>query len=439
MRMLAITFLALALSGFGYAADIAPSPIAPAELPAFLPVVLPALKPDEQAALSKEMQTAGTTEVLAAVVTKYALTVQGRGTKLPHPVTAAAAAPAVAPVKPATAATTELPGARPITAAEIHDFSAIIRDELFKSGQLDAFIAEAEKARTLEGQVAVMNKYAAKLQKRGVKLPHPVLADGSVPPQPGISSVAQDPEARVPTTLDPTWVVATFDGDDKAIWNITKKVGRRTIRTYYDVAGFREREESFPDSGNPDDTSNDPKDWQIERSWTQNQRLRSLTVGVRKYALPVAIHPAHALYNAKQVIVWNDPKDQNQGIRSATLLPANEPDGSTAYIGVWTAWNTDGREVEHGPMEKGIRTGAWTERTFDSKAGVDPTAEATGTYIDGKKSGTWTIKLSDAHPEAVKAAEAAQKQGKVSTGSINGFMIEQIYESGKMVKETRSF
>ncbi len=75
MRLITITTLTLALSGFGYAAEAAPSPIAPAELQVFLPVVLPALKTDEQAALSKEMQTASTLEALAAVVTKYAITV----------------------------------------------------------------------------------------------------------------------------------------------------------------------------------------------------------------------------------------------------------------------------------------------------------------------------------------------------------------------------
>ena len=436
MRMLVITFLALALSGIGCAADVAPSPVAPAELPVFLPVVLPALKPDEQAALSKEMQTAGTSEALAAVVTKYAITVQGRGTKLPHLV---AAAPAAVPAKPATAVVAELPGARPITPDEVNDFSAIIREALFKSGELDAFITAAQKERTLEGQVAVMNRYAAKLQARGVKLPHPVLANGSVPPLPGSSPVAQDPDGRVPKTIDPAWVVEKYDGDDNAIWVITKKVGRRTHRTHYDTAGFREHEEFFPNNPNVDPESTNPEDWLIERAWTQNQRLRSITINARRYDLPVVVHPAHVLYNAKQVIVWNDPKDQNKGIRSATLLPLTEPEGSTAYIGTWIAWNTDGREIERGPIEKGVRTGEWTERTFDAKAGVDPIAEASGTYINGTKSGTWTIKLSDAHPEAVKAAEEAQKQGKVSTGSINGFVIEQIYEAGKVVKETRSF
>lgn len=443
MRSIAPFLLVVALSGIGFAADPAPSPIAPAELQVFLPVVLPALKPDEQAALGQEMQTAGTADALADVVTKYALVVQGRGTKLPHPVVAAAAAPAAVPAKAPTTAVAEIPGARPITADEIHDFSAIIRDELFKSGQLDAFIAEAEKARTLEAQVAIMNKYAAKLQARGVKLPHPVLADGSVPPVPGASSLAQDPEARVPTTIDPEWVVATFDGDDKAIWNITKKVGRRIHRTYYDTAGFREREETFPD-GRQDSMSDDPKDWLIERSWTQNQRLRSLGLPGRTYAFPVFVHPAHPLYaSTKQVIVWHDPKDQTKGPRSATLLPISEPDGSTAYVGAWRAWDAAGNELESGQMEKGQRTGDWVERTYVKIDGNQTmTSEAKGTYINGKRSGTWNTTLFQGHPDVEKAIEAeaaTTSRNALNRARMDGFQVEQIYEGGKVVKETRNF
>lgn len=441
MRILAIPFLALALSGIGYAADPAPSPVTPAELPAFLPAVLPALKPDEQAALSTEMQTAGTNDALAVVVTKYALVVQGRGTKLPHPVTAAAAAPTAAPAKPVASTAAELPGARPIATNEINDFSAIIREQLFNSGELDAFITEAQKERTLEGQVAVMNRYAAKLQARGVKLPHPVLADGSVPPVPGASSVEQDPEARVPTTIDPEWVVATFDGDDKAIWNITKKVGRRIHRTYYDTAGFREREETFPD-GPQDPSSDNPKDWLIERSWTQNQRLRSLGIPGRTFAFPVFVQPTHPLYaTTKQVIVWNDPKDQTKGPRSATLLPISEPDGSTAYVGAWRAWDAAGNELESGQMEKGQRTGDWVERTFAKIDGNQTmTSEAKGSYINGKRSGTWNATLFEGHPDVEKAIkDATAKPNALNQARIDGFLVEQIYEGGTVVKETRNF